>query len=174
MRHLLRWAFDLAAIVSALLFVAICVFWMRSDRRIESVTRNMLNVRWTVWSANGLACIQKAQYLTPDARRPRLPTWSADSVRQAKSPFLDWPRHGLGFGTQRNDRISGTNLLIFAPHWAISLLTLGVPAGWMFASGAKGKRRNRKTEAFCVTCGYDLRATHDRCPECGTVPVKTR
>jgi hypothetical protein len=56
------------------------------------------------------------------------------------------------------------------PFWFIMLLALILPAWRLWASR---RRRRRTREGQCQVCGYDLHATPERCPECGTVPASS-
>jgi hypothetical protein len=57
----------------------------------------------------------------------------------------------------------------FIPFWSICL---GFTPGPLYWLGVVSSRRRRRLRiGLCPVCGYDLRASPDRCPECGTVPV---
>jgi hypothetical protein len=77
--------------------------------------------------------------------------------------WMDWPGRGLGAGQKKWDRRAAGVFQI----WSASLLTAVLPITWVVGRIA---RRRADRHGLCRRCDYDLRATSDRCPECGTVP----
>jgi hypothetical protein len=67
----------------------------------------------------------------------------------------------------RLDFFIGPTKAFSLPHWVMFLLTGVLPAVWFDWLG----KMRKPADGHCSNCGYDLRATPDRCPECGAVPA---
>jgi hypothetical protein len=85
-------------------------------------------------------------------------------------------RGGRRFAWQSDRRHFGSerSFLMHLPYWFLILLFAIAMSPLL--KRAYSRRRTAWLAAAnrCVQCGYDLRATPDRCPECGTVPAVQR
>ena len=62
--------------------------------------------------------------------------------------------------------------LIRIPFWSITLILLAWPVLSLTQKQIiRSRRARRKKNCQCLNCGYDLRASPDQCPECGTAAI---
>ena len=83
-------------------------------------------------------------------------------------------RSALGFGYDAYDRLhlytvngvgaSTRERVVVFPYWVAVLAFAALPTFCLVRGRAARRRRSR---GLCAGCGYDLRATPGRCPECG-------
>lgn len=90
----------------------------------------------------------------------------------ASDPFLN----RLGF-TYRESQASPESWVIgyMEKEWAIPfwlpLILLAILPAYKLTMIQQWRRNRRQKQGRCVMCGYDLRATPERCPECGAIPT---
>ena len=87
-------------------------------------------------------------------QKPRQPYWGGTRFRGFETRWLP---HWFLLRTPRVKKWGHVYVPLWIPSIAFgSLLYLPIH-----------RRRKRKRLGLCLTCGYDLRASKDRCPECG-------
>jgi hypothetical protein len=80
-----------------------------------------------------------------------------------REPDWLWPHLGdFGFLTDEHLEV------VMVPAWVAMVLFGLLPFSRAFLLI---RRRQRTKSGLCAACGYDLRATPQRCSECGAVPA---
>jgi hypothetical protein len=159
-----RRCFTIFAAMSLVLFIGAAGFWVRSYWRYDVAVGALVGVNWWVVSGNGqcgLSCHTHASF----------------GELVFTSDLVDMRRwHGAGFSmisarSRSNPKAWFGGIML--PYWFIELPLIPLPALWARQARQRHVRRRRMRLGLCLNCGYDLRATPDRCPECGmTVPAK--
>jgi hypothetical protein len=173
-----RCLFTVLSVLSLLLCVATTALWVRSYLRHDAITRNDYIVHegmepgdrdLTVHSVRGEIgfgiCIESPIL----SQRIREEGWRFRSAKALESStlrdFQGDARRFFGFTSCTYDDGILYYHAIAVPHWFFALTFSILPAVYLRAAI---RSRRRRRAGLCPTCGYDLRATHDRCPECGT------
>lgn len=166
------------AVASLAAALAVCVLWYRSYQAMEyidcwhelsgtPVQRTFHQYMLFSGSGRVTFVFNELRYERP----PRSAIPSGDRLkyfRDADPQFLLY-RESFGWGSFRGRGSEAWDQdKVTLPHWAFLLAALLLP----LVRIVMWKRdRRRRGSGCCSRCGYDLRATPDRCPECGTVPA---
>jgi hypothetical protein len=185
MRRLARHLFTLCSAASLLLCVAAGVLWVRSYSHPFLLYYDWLNTAGQI-EARSVYCHSDngAVEITADRTIAHTDHW-------AKS-FMGEPRGWQHFGFSRKPRlqslrdgfsfrrflepgsVSGLTVgvtSVAAPYWFCTLGLATAPVLWL-TRRRPWQRADRRRAGLCPQCGYDLRASPERCPECGTRAAK--
>jgi len=172
-RHLLN---AIAALSLLLLCLATVSLWVRSywvsdwiswssdgptnfniiTGRGKFVLTKVTQTDGSSWQGRGWQRSGQAPYDPIDAWQ----VWSTE--RLTIFNVITWGRRASSDGSTQS-------LTVMLPYWLVAILTFAFPCVQIIR---RFPRDRRIRAGLCPICGYDLRATPGRCPECGTVPEK--
>jgi hypothetical protein len=183
MNRFARRALSFFSALSLLLFIAVAVLWLRSYGVTDQLLWRRTTGYYHVRSAPGHLVIEMnisdwsqapAEFYGLKYANESPPTSVASSQLSGLSVGpRDILSHGHWHGfwwfrwtsANRSAAIAAGGV----PLWSVVSLAAILPLAWLVA---KVRSRARHREGFCPSCGYDLRATPERCPECGRVQKK--
>jgi 4-amino-4-deoxy-L-arabinose transferase-like glycosyltransferase len=180
MQCIWQWLLRGVLAVSLVLCLAACVLWVWSYWRSGNIFwRHGLDSAWigierghlqlgTVWNTSP----------SPAGLPHKFGAWSDEAFGPVDASYsmdtdygivTHWNRTGfVGYSIRQPNGSLEFSLAV--PFGLVTALTALLPVGWA-AGRWRLRRRRAKRDGFCVGCGYDLRASPQRCPECGRANV---
>jgi len=182
-----RCIFNGLAAISLVLCAATVALWVRSYLVIDAVSQLRYFPPDSGAATQDFKPIATLQYTSIEANQGEaLVARSLLQVGFAR-PGLDWHwtrrqpdisivreptwLGRLGFAWDSGHDLRGSTWRIVVPIWTLAAATAVLPL-YSVLSLRRRRRHYRRNRGLCESCGYDLRATPDRCPECGTIPPK--
>ena len=172
-RRLPRILLDAATAASLVLCAAMLLLWARSVLRMDEVIRETpTSSVIAVSNKHFMGLVVSWGGMIKNPRSFRWRSSAAQPVRGATGARDSASERGYFFvvglltpGTPNRRVAGGTGFTLVLNYPVTALAAAILPIGHV----ARARRlRKRRIPGLCATCGYDLRATPDRCPECGT------
>jgi hypothetical protein len=179
MRRAVRVFFHLAAGVSGVLFLLAVALWIASYHSMYAVqVGNVTSLRMLAASRGELGFLsQTFEFGYPYGSSAVKWTWKTgpaqDLVGQVgkNRPNGSAPIAGFMFRRIAVPDVTGSILLF--PLAVLVAVFAPLPLADVLLIRRRRRRRRRLAAGLCVACGYDLRASPGRCPECGATPAAT-
>lgn len=176
---MLKWAMRIVAVGGAILALAVgTAAWMHRTERRQWVAMTPASCSFMVitprdtmvfgWWRREFDLGELWHITRYGARSGSWEDSNASDWFQFQQSFVTYYREWHGFGLERGSAYLGhppSFTAVLFPTWA-AIAVLLLPMGlW---AGIGWRHRRRVKAGHCANCGYDLRATPDKCPECGT------
>lgn len=191
-RRILRSLLQLLTAFSFLLCLAVVVLWVRGgfvEHELRFGRGNddyNIPLGWEVWLGSGSGVVwvsYSADWVAqPSVKIPMDAGWFRHDARPPGThSYRRWLRQSFRWGGGSGERAQfirrlgagrmGSSLrYVRVPHWSLVIVLGAGPAAWMVRRRLREQLR-RRSAGLCAACGYDLRATPGRCPECGKVQL---
>ena len=170
--------FNVLAVMSLVLCAAMVALWVRSYWTRDYVEHISPSTSVTVKLREGSVVWLKIEMSSPPPYGWEIgsrPISAGESSRDViNTPrLLEWEFMGVRYAHVRPTNGQFTLSTAAVPFWMLLCPTIAIPLLQVMRWAVRQERRAaRRAVGQCAECGYDLRATPERCPECGTMPQK--